>query len=224
MEKFIFLILAISASNFQVSAGTYPLPAVMFELTAVSTVNFVTKENEKAVTVRITGSIKDSMELRLCDDNGNILYSEIVQNKEVFTKKMILNELQFGTYHITVSRKLMKTIQPFELTKTGVQLNESERKDIFLPQIIQKGNEICVFCFSPFKTDMDIRIYDNEGVLLMKDVNSNVNEVNKRFSLSQFPTGAYFFEMNAGEEVTYLTVYYTAQKKQLSIKPNIAMH
>lgn len=196
----------------------------MFELTAVSTVNFVTKENEKAVTVRITGSIKDSMELRLCDDNGNTLYSEIVQNKEVFTKKMILNELEFGRYNICVSRKLMKTIQPFELTKTGVQLNESGRKDIFLPQIIQKGNEICVFCFSPFKTDMDIRIYDNEGVLLMKDVNRNVNEVNKRFSLSQFPTGVYFFEMDAGEEITYLTVYYTAQKKQLSSKPNIAMH
>lgn len=224
MKNLIFLILAMIAFVYRIFAETHPLSVIFSEYPAVSTVKFATSENEKVITVRITGSVKDNMELKLSDDNGNVLFSENIQNVEVYAKRMVLNELQTGTYNLSVSRKLLKTIQSFEVTRTGVVLNESGRKDVFMPQIVQKGNEICVFCFSPNNTDMNIRIFDNEGVMLMKDANLNVTQVNKRFSLSQFPSGVYFFEMEANKETTYLTVYYTAPKKQIQSKPNFAVN
>ena len=223
MKTLIFILLAMLAIFSGMYAETNSLSVIFSEYPAVTTVKFTTLENEKVITVRITGSIKDSMEIKLCDDNGNTLYSEIVQNQEIYAKKMVLNELQNGMYNICVNRKLIKTMQSFEVTRTGILLNENGRKDVFLPQIIQKGNEICVFCFSPDNTDMNIRIYDNEGVLLMKDVNRNVNQVNKRFGLSNFPSGVYFCEMEAGKETTYLTVYYTAPTKKITSKPSLVM-
>ena len=176
------------------------------DILAMTSVNFSAPEKERAVTVTIMNAFKESIEILLVDENDIVLYNEDLTNVENYAKKLNLSQIENGKYHITVARKLKKTIQPFELTESGVQLIKNERKEIFLPYIVQKGSFVDVNCMAPNYTNIYIRIFDNEGKLVKEDKNYFVFDLKKRFDLSKLQSGVYFIEVSFDDETKFLTI------------------
>ena len=163
-------------------------------------------ENVKAVTIILNNIQNDVVKVTLENNDGTILFDESVSKTAYYSKKLNLSQLETGSYRIIVRKKLDKTIQPFELTSEGVQLNESERKVKFLPFVSQKGYTVNVNCLTSNYTNIFVKIYDNTGKLVFEDANYMVFQLHKTFNLSQLAEGTYIMEVVAGDESEYTTV------------------
>ena len=205
MKNFLVFVLAIAltlANTTQTIARSVERNYVL----AGTTVKISADENVKAVTVNINNIQNDVVKVTLEGNDGTVLFTEEVSKVGRFAKKLNLSQLESGSYKLIVRKNLTKTIQPFDLTDTGVQLNENERKEKFLPAIIQRGNMVDVNCLASNYTNVYVRIYDNEGRLVFENANYVVFQVQKRYNLSNLPAGAYVVEVVAGDEIQYATI------------------
>ena len=182
--------------------------------TTSSTVSISIEKNEKAVTLRIIGSLKDKIDIKLTDDYGTTLYSENVENTMLYTKKLVLANLKNGTYYISVQRKMTRTTESMELTDANVTLNESGRIDILLPYVSLKDDKVDINCMAKGNTNIIIRFFDTEGKLILEDVNKNVFNVNKRFDLSKLSYGVYIVNIIYDDQDEYSTLYYNLKNKK----------
>ena len=173
---------------------------------AGSSVKISAVANTKAITVNVNNLLNDVLEVSLEDADGVILYTETAKNTNSFTKRLSLVNLDAGHYVLTIKKNLVKTVQPFELTATSVIISENERKEKFLPKIIQKGNKLDVNVLLGKYSNVHVLIYDNEGRLVFEETNYVVLDLHKRFDLTKLGTGTYLVEVVAGEEVQYSTL------------------
>ena len=205
MKNFLVFVLAIALTLVN-TTQTIARSVERNYVLAGTTVKISADENVKAVTVNINNIQNDVVKVTLEGNDGTVLFTEEVSKVGRFAKKLNLSQLESGSYKLIVRKNLTKTIQPFDLTDTGVQLNENERKEKFLPAIIQRGNMVDVNCLASNYTNVYVRIYDNEGRLVFENANYVVFQVQKRYNLSNLPAGAYVVEVVAGDEIQYATI------------------
>lgn len=173
---------------------------------AGTTVKITADENVKAVTVNINNIQNDVVKVSLEGTDGTVLFSQEISKMARYAKKFNLSQLENGSYKLVIRKNLTKTTQPFTLNDNGVQLNENERKEKFLPSIAQKGSMVDVNCLTSNYTNIYIRIFDNEGRLVFENTNYVVFQIQKRFNLSKLPAGAYVMEVEAGDDTQYSTL------------------
>jgi len=171
-----------------------------------TTINISADENVKSVTIKLNNIQKDVLNISLENTEGTVFFTESVSATAQYAKKFNLSQLEAGSYRIVIKKNASKTIQPFELTNKGVELNQSERKEKFLPSVVQKGSSVRVNCLTSNYTNIFVRIYDNVGKLVFEDANYVVFQLHKTFNLSQLPEGTYIMEVVAGDEIEYTTV------------------
>ncbi len=205
MKNFLIFVLAI-ALTFSNTTQTIARSVERNYVLAGSIVKISADENVKAITVNINNIQNDVVKVSLEGSDGTVYFTQEISKTARFAKKLNLSQLENGAYKLVVRKNLTKTTQPFQLTETGVQLNENERKDKFLPSIVQKGNMVDVNCLASNYTNVFVRIYDNEGKLVFENSNYVVFQVQKRFNLSNLPAGTYVVEVAAGDEVQYATL------------------
>lgn len=173
---------------------------------AGSNVRISAVANTKAVTLNVNNLQNDVLEVSLEDAQGVVLYSETAKNTNSFTKRLSLINLEAGNYILTIKKNLVKTVQPFELTETSVIISENERKEKFLPNIVQKGKKLDVNVLLGNYSNVHVLIYDNEGRVVFEETNYVVLDLHKRFDLSKLGSGIYLVEIVAGDETQYTTV------------------
>ncbi len=171
-----------------------------------TSVNISADENVKAVTITLNNIQKDAVKIILENNDGTILFVEEVSKTARYSKKLNLSQLENGSYRVIIKKNVTKTIQPFELTSKGVELNANERKDKFLPFVSQKGTAVYVNCLASNYTNMFVRIFDNTGKLVFEDANYMVFQLHKTFNLSHLAEGTYIMEVESGDETEYTTL------------------
>jgi hypothetical protein len=117
-----------------------------------------------------------------------------------------LSQLESGKYRLVVTKNLVKTVQPFELTNRAVVLNELERKDKFVPMVSEKDKKLDVNVLLGNYSNVTVKIYTNEGRLVFENKNYVVLTLNKRYDLSKMNAGTYMVEILAGDETEYFTI------------------
>ena len=205
MKNFLVFVLAI-ALTFVNTTQTIARSVERNYVLAGTNVKITADENVKAVTVNINNIQNDVVKVSLEGTDGTVLFSDETSKTARYAKRLNLSQLENGSYKLVIRKNLTKTTQPFTLNDNGVQLNENERKEKFLPSIIQKGNMVDVSCLAANYTNVFVRIYDNEGRLVFENANYVVFQIQKRFNLSKLPTGAYVMEVEAGDEIQYSTL------------------
>ncbi len=173
---------------------------------AGSNVRISAVSNTKAVTLNVNNLQNDVLEVSLEDAQGVVLYSETAKNTNSFSKRLSLINLEAGNYILTIKKNLVKTVQPFELTETSVIISENERKEKFLPNIVQKGKKLDVNVLLGNYSNVHVLIYDNEGRVVFEETNYVVLDLHRRFDLSKLGSGIYLVEVVAGDETQYTTV------------------
>lgn len=195
----LFVALSISAISFTNASN---LPVVI----SGSSVKIFAVSHSKTLMVSISNNLNDAIEIELNDANGHVLYSETTEKVNTFSKRLNLNNLDAGFYTLVVKKNLVKTIQPFELTETAIKISENERKEKYLPNIVQKGNKVDVNVLLNKISDVNVRVYDIEGRLVFEQINKDVQDLHKRFDLEKLSSGVYLVEVIAGDETQYATI------------------
>lgn len=204
MKKFFASILAIAFTCVSFTAQAENVERI-FTVEGTK-INITAIENSKTVVVTLTNNALSEMTVALEDAFGENFATDKVKPSAHFAKRYNLSQLEAGKYRLVVTKNLVKTIQPFELTHRNIILNELERKDKFLPTVIQRDKKLDVNVLLGNYSNIIVKMYNNEGVKTFEDKHYVVLTLNKRYDLSQIPKGTYVVEVIAGDETQYFTI------------------
>ena len=199
---FFVLFLAISLFTTTVKADN---GSFSYDLGGGTNVKISAIQNTKTVVVSLTNVSKEEITIAL-EGEGGTLIADKVKGQLNFAKKYNLMNLESGSYRVVVTKRATKTIQPFELTYNNVVLFESERKEKFLPSIVQNNRKLDVNVLLGNYSNIKVNIYDNEGHKMYEDINYVVMLLHKRYDLSKLPSGGYVVEVIAGDETQYFPI------------------
>ena len=202
MNTRLFLILALVATLFTTAAKAnnaekiYDLDGTSVKISAVS----------KTILVNL-GSVKnEEVIIKIEDAQGNILVSETVKEKAVFSRTYNVSQLENGAFTLFIVKKMTKTIQPFNVFNGQVTMLAAEMKEKFLPLLIQKNDKLDVNVLLGNYSNITVIVYDNEGHKVFEDKNYVVFDLHKRYDLSKLNKGSYLAEVTAGDEVAYYNI------------------
>ncbi len=204
MKKFASSILAIALTIASFTAKAENVERI-FNLEGTK-INITAIENSKTVVVTLSNNANGEMSVSLEDAYGEKFATDMVKAPAYFAKRYNLSQLEAGQYRLVITKNLLKTIQPFELTRTNIVLNELERKEKFLPNISQKGKKMDVNVLLGNYSNIIVKMYNNEGQMAFEDKHYVVLTLNKRYDLSKVAAGSYVVEVIAGDETQYFTV------------------
>jgi hypothetical protein len=204
MKKLFASTFAIALSIFATTANAENVERIL--KIEGTNINITAVENSKTVMVSLNNNANGEMTITLEDAFGEKFASDVIKPTARFAKRYNLAQLETGKYRIVLTKNAVKTIQPFELTNRNIILNESERKEKFLPSISQKGKKLDVNVLLGNFSNIIVKMYNNEGVTTFEDKNYVVLTLNKRYDLSALNAGTYVVEVIAGDEAQYFTV------------------
>jgi hypothetical protein len=204
MKKFFASILAIAFTFVSFTAQAENVERI-FTVEGTK-INITAIENSKTVVVTLTNNASSAMTVALEDAFGEVFATDKVKPSSHFAKRYNLAQLEAGKYRLVVTKNLVKTIQPFELTNRNIILNELERKDKFLPTVIQRDNKLDVNVLLGNYSNISVSMYNNEGAKTFEDKHYVVLTLNKRYDLSKLVKGTYIVEVVAGDDTQYFTI------------------
>ena len=204
MKKFASSILAIALTIASFTAKAENVERI-FNLEGTK-INITAIENSKTVVVTLNNNANGEMSVSLEDAYGEKLATDMVKAPSRFAKRYNLSQLEAGQYRLVITKNLLKTIQPFELTSRNIVLNELERREKFLPSIKHSGDVLDVNVLLGNYSNIIVKIYGNDGLVSFEDKNYVVLTLHKRFDLSKLPAGAYVVEVLAGDETQFYNI------------------
>jgi hypothetical protein len=202
MNTRLFFILALVATLFTNTLSANVIENI-FEL-AGTTVKI--SANEKSIVVNLGSVQKETVSIVIADAQSNVLLSETVKETPNFVKRYNMSRLEKGTYTLTVTKKTLRTVQPFEITNNTLVIAELEKKEKFIPVVSFNKSHLDVNVLLGNYSNITVTIIDNEGHKVAEDKNYVVVNLHKRYDLSKLPNGAYVVEVMAGDETFYQTV------------------
>jgi beta-galactosidase GanA len=160
----------------------------------------------KTIIVNLGDVQKEEITIKIQDGDENTLVNETVKNVKGFTKKYNLSRLENGSYQMIITKKTVRTVQPFKIEDGQVKMTETEKKEKFLPVINFKDEKLDVNVLLGNYSNIVVKLYDNEGREIMTDKHLAEFKLNKRYNLSKLPAGIYLAEVLAGDEIFSYTV------------------
>ena len=160
----------------------------------------------KALVVNLGSVQKEVVTISIEDANGVQLMQETVKENPNFVKRYNVAKLENGKYTLTVTKKTIRTVQPFDVTEAGVTIAEIEKKEKFIPYLNFNNDKLDVNVLLGNYSNITVTILDNEGHKVTEDKNYVVMTLHKRYDLSKLAAGAYVVEVLAGDETFYQTI------------------
>jgi hypothetical protein len=160
----------------------------------------------KTIIVNFGDVQKEEITITIQDDEENTLMKETVKNVKGFTKKYNMSRLENGSYKMIITKKTVRTVQPFMIEEGVVKMSETEKKEKFLPIISFKDEKLDVNVLLGNYSNIIVKLFDNEGREIMTDKHLAEFKLNKRYNLSKLPAGFYLAEVLAGDETFSYTV------------------
>jgi Secretion system C-terminal sorting domain len=160
----------------------------------------------KNIIVNLGDVQKEEITINLLDENENMLLNETVKNVKGFTKKYNLSRLENGAYKMIITKKTVRTVQPFTIEDGEVKMSETEKKEKFLPTITFKDEKLDVNVLLGNYSNIIVKLFDNEGKEIMNEKHLAEFKLNKRYNLSNLQAGIYVAEVTAGDETFSYTI------------------
>lgn len=158
----------------------------------------------KSVVINLGDVLKEVIDVKIVDDGGNILLNETVKNVKGFTKKYNMARLQNGQYSIVITKKTIRTVQPFTIENGELKMSTMDKKEQFLPSFNFRNNRLDVNVLLQDYDKISVKLFDNEGHQLIDDSHNAVFQLQRRYDLSKLSQGVYIVEIvTSAETFTY---------------------
>jgi hypothetical protein len=196
-----------SAFAFATSLFVQTLSANVIENTYnVDGVEVKIASNAQYVIVNLGDVQNEEIKISLVDDDQNILLTETVKDVKSFTKRYNVSRLDDGSYKMIITKKTVRTVQPFSIEKGIVKMSNLDKKEKFLPALSFNNGKLDVNVLLGNYSNIIVKLFDNEGREVMTDNHYAEFKLNKRYDLVKLPTGVYVAQVMAGDEIFSYTV------------------
>jgi hypothetical protein len=160
----------------------------------------------KNIIVNLGDVQNEEITITLMDDDQNTLVSESVKDVKNFAKKYNVSRLDDGNYKMIITKKTIRTVQPFIILQGEVTMSVGDKKEKFLPTISFSNDKLDVNVLLSNYSNIIVKLYDNEGREVMNDKQMAEFKLNKRYNLSNLQAGVYVAEVTAGDETFRYTI------------------
>jgi hypothetical protein len=143
---------------------------------------------------------KEEITIKIVNSDETALITETVKNVTDFSKKYNVKRLEDGQYRLIVTKKTIRTVQPFSIRGGVVSMSALEQKEKFLPTVNFRNDKLDVNVLLGNYSNIMLKIYDEEGKLVKNEKHYVVLQLNQRYDVSQLPKGNYTAQVMAGDE------------------------
>ena len=142
--------------------------------------------------------VKQGNLLSIIDNNGIILYKELIQKSGIYTKGFDLTALPNGVYSFELDKDLEIKIIPFTVESSTVTFNKELEKTIFKPYIRVEENVVYLTKLALYEEPLKVEIYftntdgfPSEPELMYSENILNTKNINRIYRLSGLNNGNY---------------------------------
>jgi hypothetical protein len=156
--------------------------------------------NAQNVIVNLGDVQNEEIKISIIDEDQKTLMSETVKNVNGFVKRYNVSRLEDGSYKMIITKKTVRTVQPFTIEKGVVKMSNMDKKEKFLPTLSFNNGKLDVNVLLGNYSNIVVKLFDNEGREVMLDKHYAEFKLNQRYDLSKLPAGTYMAEVMAGDE------------------------
>ncbi|WP_218944463.1 T9SS type A sorting domain-containing protein, partial [Maribacter luteus] len=119
-------------------------------------------------------------ELRFVDGEGNIIFTESLEDNAEYTKKFNLSSLESGVYFLEVEDAIKETAFTISIEDTDVAIKDRAEKN--KPVFVEKEGMVYLNLLNLSKEDVAITVYDGNERTVAKEILENQAIVEKAFN------------------------------------------
>jgi hypothetical protein len=160
----------------------------------------------QSVIVNLGDVQNEEIKISLVDEDQKTLMTETVKNVNGFVKKYNMSRLEDGSYKMIITKKTVRTVQPFTIEKGEVKMSGMDKKEKFLPALSFNNGKLDVNVLLTNYSNIIVKLFDNEGREVMTDNHYAEFKLNQRYDLAKLPAGVYVAQVMAGDETFSYTV------------------
>jgi hypothetical protein len=156
--------------------------------------SFFNIKNDAKKTALTLKSVKEGNQLSIIDNNGIILYREIIEKTGNYNKEFNLTSLPDGAYIFELDKDLEINTIPFNIKSNIILFEKEKEKTIFKPLIRVKDDMVYVSKLSFNEQPLKIEIYftgSNGSELMFTETIENTKVIERIFKLDGLKFGSY---------------------------------
>jgi len=171
--------------------------------------SFFTIKNDVKKTALTLKSVKEGNQLSIIDNNGIILYQEVIEKTGIYNKEFNLTSLPDGAYIFELDKDLEINTIPFTIKSNIVLFEKEKGKTIFKPLMRVKDDIVYVSKLSFTEQPLKIEIYftgSNGSELMFSETIENTKVIERIFKLDGLKFGSYklVFHVDGREFIKYV--------------------
>ena len=146
---------------------------------------------EKAsITTMTFENVKDGSTLTIKDNNGMILYKEMIELNGTYSKGFDLTALPDGNYYFEMDKEVTISIVPFKVVSNQVLFEKENKQVINKPVVVNKDNIVSVSKLSLDNQPLEVAIYYGDDLVKSEKLEGDLS-LQRRYDFSTSLKGEY---------------------------------
>ena len=158
----------------------------------------VKKDSKK--TALILNHVKKGNQISIKDNNGLVLYKELVETTGVYKKGFDLTSLPDGLYFFEVEKDLEVNTIPFTVNANDVTFNKADEETFFKPYVRQDKDFVFVTKLSPNLENVKISVYTNHNEDFQLVHSENIEDLKILERIYKLEKGNYKIVINSNNK------------------------
>ena len=181
------------------------LSAAFLFITALGMANemdlrIIANNDDKSLVFRYDNLATDAS-LRFIDEQGNVIFTENLEDKSAYVKRFNLNSLSTGTYFLTVEDAIKETAYTIAVEDVNISI---ENKSVKNKPIFKKTEDMVYINLLNLKKDkVEIKVYDDSERVVFSEVFNDEDIVEKAFNFEKAYKGSYIIKVKKNDEIYY---------------------
>ncbi len=160
----------------------------------------ISKNESKTLLFNYDNSATDA-QLRFVDVEGNVIFTESLEDNSEYSKKFNLSSLESGIYFLEVEDAVKQTAFTINVEDTNVEIKSKSEKT--KPFFRKKDGMVYLNLLNLEKEEVTISVFDGHERIVTSELLENKEIVEKAFNFKNAHEGLYIIKVKKGFETYY---------------------
>jgi methionine-rich copper-binding protein CopC len=157
---------------------------------------------EKALLIEFSNIKEEDVTISIMNNEGATVHTDKAKSIKAFSKKFNLSSLEKGEYTLKVTLEHCKITQLFEVTKKGIIVKETNRKEVYAPTIKEEDHKFDII-IPTIKNKYSVLVLDANGNTVFEETQKGLTQLNKRYNMTNLTKGEYLLQVSIDGETYY---------------------